>query len=185
MSFQLNFRKLGLLIEEKGYDIINANIEGRNMIYIYNAGPLFSEADINQRLVEGELLRDVLKGREHFIANPIELPFDNTKVLASHDIFKVDATHVDLANVFFFELATGDTGTMVEFGMAIEKLRNNKNIKIYPIFSDLRIQRNAATGTESPVGFNSFVVGACTAHSLRIYDKFKEAFNAFKEDFSL
>jgi nucleoside 2-deoxyribosyltransferase len=155
------------------------------MIYIYNAGPLFSEADINQRLLEGKLLRDLLKDKEYFIANPIELPFDNSKVLASFDIFNVDANHIDLSNVFFFELATGDTGTMVEFGMAIEKLRNKKDIKIYPIFSDLRIQRNAAIKTECPVGFNSFVVGACSAHDLTIYASFKEAMEAFKKDFSL
>lgn len=155
------------------------------MIYIYNGGPLFSEADINQRLTEGKLLREALKNTESFIANPIELPFDNSRVLASHDIFNVDAGHIDLSNVFFFELATGDTGTMVEFGMAIEKLRNQKDIKIYPIFSDLRIQRNQATGTECPVGFNSFVVGACTAHNLPIYGSFKEAFSVFKKDFNL
>lgn len=155
------------------------------MIYVYNAGPLFSEADINQRLLEGKVLKEALQEKEHFIANPIELPFDNTKVLASYDIFNVDANHIDQANVFFFELATGDTGTMVEFGMAIEKLRNKKDIKLYPIFSDLRIQRNAATKTECPVGFNSFVVGACTAHDLTIYESFNDAFLAFKEDFKL
>jgi nucleoside 2-deoxyribosyltransferase len=155
------------------------------VIYIYNAGPLFSEADINQRLLEGKWLRELLAKKDNFIANPIEMPFNNEKVLASSDIFNVDVGHIDLANVFFFELATGDTGTMVEFGMAIEKLRNNKDIKIYPIFSDLRLQRNGAIKTECPVGFNSFVVGACTAHNISIYDSFKEAFYAFKEDFGL
>lgn len=155
------------------------------MIYVYNAGPLFSEADINQRLKEGALLREALEGKDYFIANPIELPFDNTKVLSSSDIFNVDAQHIDNSNVFFFELATGDTGTMVEFGMAIEKLRNNQAVKIYPIFSDLRIQRNGASGTESPVGFNSFLVGACTSHQLIIYDNFISALNAFKADFNV
>ncbi len=149
------------------------------MIYIYNAGPLFSEADIKQRIYEGQKLKEALKGREHFIANPIDLPFDQSKTLLSQDIFGVDVSHIDKANVFFFELATGDTGTMVEFGMVIEKLRNQQDIMIYPIFSDLRLSRNQMSGIECPVGFNSFVVGACTFHNIKTYDSFEAAYEAF------
>jgi len=151
------------------------------MIYVYNAGPLFSEADIKQRKYEGAKLKETLKDTQHFIANPIDLPFDNSKVLTSKEIFDEDYKHVCNANVFFFELATSDTGTMVEFGMAIEKKRQNNDIKIYPIFSDLRLARNDAKGLECPVGFNSFVVGACKSHDLTIYDSFEEALHAFKE----
>ena len=52
-------------------------------MYIYNAGPLFTEADITQRLKEGKMLREVLEKNdvEYFLANPIELPFDNTPSL--------------------------------------------------------------------------------------------------------
>ncbi len=153
------------------------------MIYIYNAGPLFSEADIKQRQYEGEKLRTALHDRQAFVANPIDLPFED-RVLSSKEIFDVDVSHIDKANVFFFELATGDPGTMVEFGMAIEKYRQNKNIKIYPIFSDLRLSRNDIKGVESPVGFNSFLVGACTFHNLKIYDSFESAFNALIEEIS-
>lgn len=47
------------------------------MIYIYNAGPLFTEADINQRHLEGEKLNKILNDNkiEYFLANPIDLPF--------------------------------------------------------------------------------------------------------------
>ncbi len=151
------------------------------MIYVYNAGPLFSEADIKQRKYEGIKLREFLSNRDSFVANPIDLPFDNTKVLTSKEIFEEDVKHIDLANVFFFELATGDTGTMVEFGQVIEKMRNGKELMVFPIFSDLRLARNNAQGVECPVGFNSFVVGACTSHNLAIYTTFKEAFEAFED----
>jgi nucleoside 2-deoxyribosyltransferase len=156
------------------------------MIYIYNAGPLFSEAEIKQRKEEGKALW-ALKGnhKEFFIANPIDLPFDNTKILTSKEIFNEDAKHVDLANVFFFELASGDTGTMVELGMAIEKFRQGKDIKIYPIFFDLRLPRNQASGVECPVGFNSYLVGSLTSNHIPIHSSFNEAMEAFKRDFNL
>ena len=62
------------------------------MIYIYNAGPLFTEADINQRHLEGEKLNKILNDNkiEYFLANPIVLPFDNTKILTSKEIFMGD-----------------------------------------------------------------------------------------------
>ena len=53
------------------------------MIYIYNAGPLFTEADIKQRKYEGAKFVEILErnNKEYFLANPIDLPFDNTKIL--------------------------------------------------------------------------------------------------------
>jgi hypothetical protein len=155
------------------------------MIYIYNAGPLFSEADIKQRKYEGAMFKKLDIIGDYFIANPIDLPLDNSATLTSVEIFNEDVKHVDLANVFFFELATGDTGTMVEFGMAIEKYRRNQNIRIYPIFSDLRLSRNQASGIECPIGFNSFVVGALTAQQIQVYDSFDCAYVAFKKELKL
>ena len=59
------------------------------MIYIYNAGPLFTEADIKQRLYEGKCMRELLDRNEveYVFINPYELPFDNTKILTSKEIF--------------------------------------------------------------------------------------------------
>ncbi|PKM86046.1 MAG: hypothetical protein CVU85_08910 [Firmicutes bacterium HGW-Firmicutes-10] len=151
------------------------------MIYIYNAGPLFSEADQKQRKLEGELLREIGKDRmDFFVANPIDLPLDQSGPLSSQMIFDTDNRHIQKANVFFFELATGDTGTMVELGMAIQRLINNEDISIYPIFSDLRLARNSASGIECPVGFNSFVTGSLTYHQIKTYPDFDSAFQAFK-----
>jgi nucleoside 2-deoxyribosyltransferase len=154
------------------------------MIYIYNAGPLFSEAEQKQRLYEGEKLREVVKDAG-FVANPLELPFATDTPIASAEIFNKDTSHIDAANVFFFDLATNDSGTLVELGMAIEKLRQGKKMKLYPIFSDLRLLRNQSSGIESPVGFNSFVVGSLTSHNIEVFSSFDQALEQFILDFEL
>jgi nucleoside 2-deoxyribosyltransferase len=151
------------------------------MTYIYNAGPLFSEADQKQRKLEGRLLMEAGEGMEdYFVANPIDLPLDQNKPLSSQTIFAMDNSHIQKANVFFFELATGDTGTMVELGMAIQRLIMKEKIEIYPIFSDLRLVRNHASGIECPVGFNSFLTGSLTYHQISSYPDFESALQAFK-----
>ncbi len=157
------------------------------MLYIYNAGPMFSDADIAQRLKEGKMIREVLDNNdiEYLLANPIELPFDNSRYIPTSEIFKEDYSHVDKANVFFFDLATNDSGTYVEFGNAIEKYMAGKDIEIYPIFTDLRLGRNNIDGIECPVGFNSYLVGALTYNKITIYRHFEEAFEAFKKDHDL
>lgn len=152
------------------------------MIYIYNAGPLFSEADQKQRKLEGDLLRELGKDYvDYFVANPIDLPLDQQGPLTGSVIFQTDNEHIQNANVFFFELATGDTGTMVELGMAIQRLIHGDNISIYPIFSDLRLVRNHASGIECPVGFNSFVTGSLSYHQIPTYPDFESALQAFKK----
>lgn len=153
-------------------------------IYIYNAGPLFTEADQKQRRLEGKQLRELVE-EQGFVANPIELPFDTHVAIQSKVIFEKDTSHIDQANVFFFDLAGNDAGTLVELGMAIEKLRQGKTLSIYPVFSDLRLLRNQASGVESPVGYNSFVVGSLTAHNIRLFDSFDAALQQFKLDFDL
>ena len=110
---------------------------------------------------------------------------DTTKILTSKEIFLGDYEHVNKANVFFFELASGDPGTYVELGNAIEKYMNGKDLKIYPIFTALRLQRNGASGVECPIGFNSYLVGCLTANNITIYRGFDEAFTAFAKDFDL
>ena len=161
--------------------------EVNDMIYIYNAGPMFTEADINQRMREGKMMREVLQRnqKEFTVINPIELPFDNTKVLTSKEIFMADHEHVEKANIFFFELASGDSGTYVELGNAIERLMHGSPLHIYPVFNDLRLQRNQVGGIECPLGFNSYLVGSLTANNIEIHTSFDEAFAHFMKDFHL
>ena len=154
------------------------------MLYIYLAGPLFKEAEINQRRLEGKKLKEVLdsKSVEYFLANPIDLPLDNTKVLTSAAVFKEDYYHVNQANVFFFELASEDSGTMVELGNAIEKYMQGQALKIYPVIADLRLPRNNPSGVECPFGINSYVVGCLTANNIEIFTSFNDALKQFIED---
>ena len=72
------------------------------MIYIYNAGPLFTEADIKQRKYEGAKFVEILErnNKEYFLANPIDLPFDNTKILTSKEIFLGDLPLMTEAGTF-------------------------------------------------------------------------------------
>ena len=72
-----------------------------------------------------------------------------------------------------------------ELGNAIEKLMSGKQIKIYPVFNDLRLQRNDASGLECPIGFNSYLVGCLSANNITIYRSFDEALETFKKDFNL
>ena len=154
------------------------------MIYVYIAGPLFKEAEIVQRRLEARKIAEVLqeKKKAYFIANPIDLPFDNTKVLTSKEIFLADYEHIDKADTFFFELASEDAGTMVELGNVIEKYQQGKKLRIYPVFADLRLQRNDVQGVECPLGFNSYLVGSLTANNIRIYYSFAEALEQFAKD---
>jgi len=156
------------------------------MIYVYVAGPLFKEAEINQRRLEGQKIKEILekKKQAYFIANPIDLPLDNSKFLTSTEIFSEDYSHIDKANIFFFELASEDAGTMVELGNVIEKYMQGKKVKIYPVIADLRLQRNEAKGVESPFGLNSYMVGSLTANKITIYKSFDEALRQFEQDLS-
>jgi len=154
------------------------------MLYIYLAGPLFKEAEINQRRLEAKKLEQLLASKdcEYFIANPIDLPLDNSQPLTSKEIFTEDYKHLKRANVCFFELASEDSGTMVELGNVIEKLMQGKDVKIYPVIADLRLARNAIGGIECPFGINSYVVGCLTANDITVFNSFDAALEQFATD---
>ena len=139
-------------------------------IKIYVAGPLFTEADRKQRLVEEKMLRKKLPNAKIF--NPLTAVNVNKEAKAkkstgenlnSNDLSKViyinDAGFIRKANVFFFDVATEDSGTMQEYGMAIELARHNPNILIFVVNSDFRLDREASGG-EGGFKMNNFVVGS-------------------------
>jgi len=154
------------------------------MIYVYIAGPLFSEADIRQRKYEARQIEAVLAKQQqpYFIANPIDLPLDLEQVPAAADIFRLDYQHICQANVFFLELASNDSGTLAELGIIIERYMQGREIGIYPVFYDLRLSRNSPSGVECPVGFNSFTVGCLRANDIVIYESFAQALTQFDLD---
>ncbi len=151
-------------------------------IYIYNAGPLFTEADQAQRLKE-QASFDSIKGIEVF--NPLTSPF-NEGANSAAMIYEVDNAPIQKANVFFFDLANNDTGTLVELGMVIQKLEDGAKIDIYPVISDFRVSGRSEYNCEYfPVGYNSFLIGALESHKIKIYKSFDEAFEVFILDNNL
>ena len=173
------------MINNNENDMINESED--DLIYIYIAGPMFKEAEINQRRLEAKKLDDVLQdsNRGYYICNPVDLPFDEFNGLSSRVIFSTDYYNINDANVFFFELASEDSGTMVEFGNVIEKYMQGNPMHIYPVFYDLRLSRNDVAGIECPIGFNSYLVGALDYNRINTYSSFDEALLQFKKDFNL
>lgn len=157
-------------------------------ITIYIAGPLFAEYEQKQRLYEGKKIRESLNklGIDFKIGNPIEFdvnPTGDNPTQPSQDvIYEADASFIDSTNVFFFDLCNEDSGTMVELGMAFEKLRQGKDIKIYPVHSDFRVMSNTEKGFGSTIGFNSFVIGGILKHGFKMFTSFDESLEAFLKD---
>lgn len=150
------------------------------MIKIYIAGPLFTEAEIYQRKKEARLLKEVLEqsNKEYSVFNPIDMPIGDSPTAKM--IFDKDYEAIKNSNVFFFDLANMDDGTLVELGIVVERLKSNPSIKVYPVISDFRVH-NKHTGIDSPVGFNSFVIGALKSHEIEVFHSFEDAMNTFKQ----
>ena len=135
---------------------------------VYLAGGLFNEAEVAQRLKEGEILRDRIKGIDLF--NPIEQPFNENKekLPTPLDIFNGDTNAILNADIFLADITNDDPGVMVELGIA---LSNGK--KIIAINSDIRLK--SANKYEIPTySINHYVLGAILKYGILVYS-FEEA----------
>ena len=135
---------------------------------VYLAGGLFNEAEVAQRLKEGKILRDRIKGIDLF--NPIEQPFNENKekLPTPLDIFNGDTNAILNADVFLADITNDDPGVMVELGIA---LSNGK--KIIAINSDIRLK--SAIKYEIPTyAINHYVLGAILKYGVLVYS-FEEA----------
>ena len=135
---------------------------------VYLAGGLFNEAEVTQRLKEGKILRDRIKGIDLF--NPIEQPFNENKekLPTPLDIFNGDTNAILNADVFLADITNDDPGVMVELGIA---LSNGK--KIIAINSDIRLK--SANKYEIPTyAINHYVLGAILKYGVLVYS-FEEA----------
>ena len=135
---------------------------------VYLAGGLFNEAEVAQRLKEGKILRDRIKGIDLF--NPIEQPFNENKekLPTPLDIFNGDTNAILNADVFLADITNDDSGVMVELGIA---LSNGK--KIIAINSDIRLK--SASKYEIPTyAINHYVLGAILKYGVLVYS-FEEA----------
>lgn len=133
---------------------------------VYVGGGLFSQAQINQRLAEGKLLKNIGIG----YYNPIENDEINDKsnLPTAYDIFMGDLQHILESNFILADIQDMDEGLLLELGIVIG-LQMAKNIdldlipkqQIVAHNSDIRLGTNGEyNGMYVPYGLNQFVVGA-------------------------
>ncbi|MBS5307817.1 nucleoside 2-deoxyribosyltransferase [Clostridium sp.] len=156
---------------------------------IYIAGSLFSEAEVAQRIKEGELLKKV--GFE-YIYNPIQAPCNSKEDLpTAEDIFWGDTKEVLESEIVVIDISNPlDAGVFCETGIAwacnyIHRLANEgKNLDevlnimkekmVVAHLSDIRKSTSHRyNGNHIPVGFNQFAV-ACIEDVGVIKDSFNE-----------
>ena len=142
---------------------------------LYLAGSLFNEAEVNQRKLEGKLLRERFPQLEIF--NPIDQPFNDDKstLPTSIDIFEGDTKAVEDCDIFIADLSNNDTVVACELGVA---LYTNTKI-IIGINSDIRIP-TANKYYIPTVGMNHYVLGAIEKFGKMVYS-FDEAMNYLEE----
>ena len=140
---------------------------------VYLAGSLFNEAEVAQRLKEGQILRENVKGIDLF--NPIEQPFNENKqtLPTPIDIFDGDTNAVLAADVVLLDMTNEDPGVMVELGIAVA---NNK--KIIAVNSDIRLK--SANKYDIPsYAMNHYVLGAILKYGVLVH--FAEAVEELKK----
>lgn len=140
---------------------------------VYIAGPLFSEADIRQRLHEGKVLREA----GFSIFNPIEQPFNTNKqtLPTPEDIFLGDYQAIKDCDVIFADLHQNDPGVVAELGLAFQLGK-----KIIAVDSDIRVP--SANRYDWPTyGVNHFVLGLLLVNGSSLYRSFEEGFDALKQ----
>ena len=158
---------------------------------IYIAGSLFSEAEVTQRTKEGEMLATALQeqGLEDFkIFNPITNPFNDKSTLpTATDIFLGDYTVIrDDMYHFFVNLDNPlDAGVMMELGQVLQMIEQGKDIKVYPILSDIRVgTAGEYNDINVPWGYNQYVIGALEHYGIHVYESFGSALMGFVIDAS-
>ena len=139
---------------------------------VYVGGSLFSQAQINQRLTEGQLLKNI--GIDYY--NPIENGEINDKsnLPTAHDIFMSDLQHILESNFILADIQDMDEGLLLELGIVIG-LQMAKNIdldlipkqQIVAHNSDIRLGTNGEyNGMYVPYGLNQFVIGAIEEYGI-------------------
>lgn len=143
---------------------------------LYLAGSLFNEAQVNQRKLEGKILRQRFPQLDIF--NPIDQPFNEDKqsLPTSIDIYEGDTKAVEECDIFIADLSDEDTGVACELGIA---LYTNTKI-IIGINSDIRIP-SASKYHIPTVGMNHYVLGAIEKFGHMTYS-FEEACDVLEKE---
>ena len=123
------------------------------------AGPLFSEAEVNQRLLEYKLITRSIRRKhiDHEVFSPIKAPQnDKSKLPTAKDIFLGDEKELMESKVIFTDLSGEDARVMMELEMVI----HDENVKIYPYLTDIRLGNAGEYDKQYvPFGYNQFVIG--------------------------
>ena len=158
---------------------------------LYLAGSLFSEAEINQRLKEGNMLESMTA---YEVFNPILAPCnDKEKLPSAIDIFWGDTAEVLESKCIVADISNNDVGVACELGIAWacnylhylvdggyslqDILSIMKKKYVYAHLSDIR--KNTAhmyRGNYVPWGTNQFLIG-CIEDTGEIKDSFQEVLN--------
>lgn len=158
----------------------------------YLAGGLFNEAEVNQRLKEGRLLREKTDVDWY---NPIEAPInDKANLPTASDVFWGDTKEILRSEYIIADLTNNDPGVCYELGIAwavnyIRDIlkRNNKpalellekyritSKKVIGVASDIRLKTaHKYKDFLIPYGMNQYVVGGVLDQG-QIVHKFEEA----------
>ena len=167
------------------------------MSKIYLAGGLFNEAQIAQRVKEGNLLESLT---DCTVFNPILAPCNNKDNLpTASNIFWTDTKEVLDADVIVADISENDLGvaaelgivfacnflhSLVEEGKSLEEILNIMRFKdVFCHLSDIRKSTsNMYEGHHIPWGINQYLVGMIESNGV-IYDNFEEVLDqlvAFK-----
>ena len=158
---------------------------------LYLAGSLFSEAEINQRLKEGNMLESMTA---YEVFNPITAPCNDKENLPSAiDIFWCDTAEVLESKCIVADISNNDVGVACELGIAWacnylhylvdggyslqDILSIMKKKYVYAHLSDIR--KNTAhmyRGNYVPWGTNQFLIG-CIEDTGEIKDNFQDVLN--------
>ena len=158
---------------------------------LYLAGSLFSEAEINQRLKEGNMLESMTA---YEVFNPITAPCnDKEKLPSASDIFWGDTAEVLESKCIVADISNNDVGVACEIGIAWacnylhylvdggyslhDILSIMKKKYVYAHLSDIRKSTaHMYRGNYVPWGINQFLLG-CIEDTGEIKDNFQEVLN--------
>lgn len=173
----------------------------------YLAGSLFSEAEVKQRLLEGNVLREETPHIEWY--NPIEAPCnDKSKLPTADDIFVGDTRELLASDYVIADLSNNDPGVMMELGIAwgvdycAEVISNAfeeagveipvevmsvlyasgiKPKEVQAVLSDIRLgSAHNYNGRYIPMSYNQYVVGGIEHMEGTICSSFEEAVSNLK-----
>ena len=166
--------------------------------HIYLAGSLFSEAEVAQRLKEGQMIQERL-GDDYTCYNPVEAPCNDKEanLPTALDIFMEDAKEVIESDVIIADLANQDPGVMMELGIAwglnfaaqvIKPMNLSpgqqafllhcgvKEKEIHAVLSDIRLSTAHAYANQYiPFGYNQFVIGGIKEMKGKVHRNFEDA----------